>query len=456
METFDQLLASIRDKVWGFPLLMLLLGTGFYLTWLLKGMQFRYLGYALRQIWAEQKKNSQGDINPYEALMTTLAGAIGTGAIVGVSTAVVFGGFGALFWMWITALLGMATKYAESLLAIKYRQKDANGEMLGGPMEYIEKGLGKKWLAILFAVFGSVAALGTGNLVQVNSIAEALGTIWSVDAWLCGVVLAFLIGVVVLGGIKTIGQVASVLVPIMATMYVGAGLIIIGLHFDQIPNVIVQIFQSALNFSSLAGGIAGSAFVIAMQEGVARSVFSNEAGLGISSMAAAAARTDSPGRQSMINMTGALISTVIVCTITGLVLGVTGVVGAQGDKGELMNGAKLAIHAFQSSIPAGGYIVTIGLILFAFTTVLAWGYYGEKCCEYLFGERSIVAYRIFYCCIAIPGAALKLEQVWYIADITNGLMAVPNLMALITLAPIVVHETNIFLKEVTWEERKVN
>lgn len=452
METVDLVLAAIRDWVWGPPLLALLLGTGCYLTFLLKGVQFRYLTYAFRQIYAEQKKNSTGDINPYESLMTTLAGAIGTGAIVGVSTALVVGGLGSLFWMWITALLGMATKYSESLLAIKYRNLDKRGEMIGGPMEYIEKGLNAKWMAILFAIFGSIAAIGTGNLVQVNSIAEAVSEVWKIDPWVSGLILALITASVVIGGIKAIGQVAGVLVPFMAVMYVGAGLLIISINYEAVPGVFYQIFQSAFDLSSIGGGIMGSAFMVAVQLGVSRSVFSNEAGLGISSIAAAAARTDIPGRQAMINMTGALISTVIVCTITGFAVAVTGVLGSQDHGGNLVNGAKLAIMAFQSAIPGGAYIVSIGLILFAFTTVLAWGYYGEKCFEYLLGERSVMAYRILYCAIVIPGAALKLESVWYFADITNGLMAIPNLIALIALSPVILKETDAFLKVIAKEK----
>jgi AGCS family alanine or glycine:cation symporter len=453
MEQIELFLSNLRDYVWGWPLLILLLGTGVYLTWLLRFVQFRYLGYAFKQIIADQKKNAEGDIKPYEALMTTLAGAIGTGAIVGVSTALVIGGLGALFWMWVTALLGMATKYSESILAIKYRDLDSRGEMIGGPMEYIEKGLGMKWLAIVFALFGSIAAIGTGNLVQVNSIAAAVGEIWHVDPLITGIILAIVTGCVVIGGIKSIGHVAGVLVPIMASLYIGAGLWIIGMHIDRIPDVFRQIFASAFDFSAVAGGAAGGAFLIAVQTGVSRSVFSNEAGLGISSIAAAAARTDLPGRQAMINMTGALISTVIVCTITGLAVAVTGALTANGADGLPLNGAKMAIYAFQNTIPGGGYIVTIGLIMFAFTTVMAWGYYGEKCFEYLFGTRYVKAYRVIYCLLVIPGAAIKLELAWLLADITNGLMAIPNLIALIGLSSVIVAETRDFLAVVSKESK---
>lgn len=452
MVSIENYLEMIRDYVWGLPLLILLLGTGVYLTWILKGIQFSYLGYAFKQIFAPQKENAEGDINPYEALMTTLAGAIGTGSIVGVSTALAIGGLGALFWMWVTALLGMATKYSESLLAIKYRNMDARGEMIGGPMEYIEKGLNKKWLAVIFAIFGAVAAIGTGNLVQVNSISAAVNEVWSVDPWITGVVLAALTAGVVIGGIKSIGHVAGVLVPVMALLYVSAGLYIIAIHATEIPAVFGQIIRSAFDMHSIAGGVAGSAFLIALQAGVSRSVFSNEAGLGISSIAAAAARTDLPGRQAMINMTGALISTIVVCTITGLAIAVSGSLEAVNANGDLLNGAAMAIHAFEGSIFGGSYIVTIGLIMFAFTTVMAWGYYGEKCFEYLFGTRFVMAYRILYCLLVIPGAAIKLELAWLVADITNGLMAIPNLIALLGLSTVIITETNEFLSVVSKEK----
>lgn len=453
MDTLVSLLGNIRDWVWGPPLLLLLLGTGFYLTVILKGFQFRHLGYAFKQVLAEQKKNSQGDINPYEALMTTLAGAIGTGAIVGVSTGLVSGGLGSLFWMWVTALLGMATKYAESLLAIKYRIKDKRGEMVGGPMEYIEHGLKRKSLAITFAIFGIFAAIGTGNLVQVNSIAESLGQVMNMDPWVSGLGIAVLTALVVLGGIRSIGHVAGVLVPVMAVLYVGSGLYLILLNLGKLPGIFAQVMQQAFDFTSITGGILGSSFIIAMQQGVSRSVFSNEAGLGISSIAAAAAKTDIPGRQAIINMTGALVSTVIVCTITAFVVAATGALGQVGPDGTMLTGAKLAIRAFESGIPGGEWIVMIGLTLFAFTTVLAWGYYGEKCVEYLLGERFVIPFRLIYCLVVIPGAALKLELVWSIADIANGLMAIPNLIALICLSPIILLETKAFIAVIKSETK---
>jgi len=445
MEAIDQILSDIKNFVWAPPLLCLLIGTGVYLSFLLKGMQIRYLGYALKQAFSSQKNASEGDISQFQALMTSLAGAIGTGTIVGVATAITVGGLGSMFWMWVMAFLGMAIKYAESVLAVKFRVMDARGEMMGGPMQYIEYGLGWRWLAILFAIFGAVAAIGTGNLVQVNAIAEAIDNVFVADPWITGVVIAMLLGVIIIGGVKSIGNVSSVLVPVMATFYMGAGLIIIGMHIDKVPAAFLKILTSAFEGQAATGGFLGATVMMAIQMGVSRSVFSNEAGLGISSIAAAAAKTDCPGRQAMITMTGALMSTVIVCSVTGLVLAVTDVLGQTTASGKPLTGASMAIQAFNSTLFGGDYIVSIGLILFAFTTVVAWAYYGEKCFEYLFGVKSVIIYRVLFTLIVIPGAALKMEVVWYLADIMNGLMVIPNLIAVIALSGVIVSETNSFL-----------
>lgn len=439
-------LYTLKTWVWSWPLLLLIFGCGLYITWLLRGMQFSYLGYAFKQVIAKRREGSQGDISPFQALMTSLAGAIGTGSIVGVATALTFGGAGALFWMWITALIGMALKYAESVLAVKYRVKDEKGEMIGGPMEYIKRGLGWDKVAILFAVMGAIAAFGTGNLVQVNSIGDAIYSIWAIDPWITGIVLAVITGTVILGGVKSIGNVAGVLVPIMAFFYLAGGIFILMLNYDKIPAAFGLIFRSAFEGQAAAGGFLGATVMMAFQVGVARSVFTNEAGLGISSIAAAAADTDSSARQALIIMTGALLSTVIICTMTGLVIIVTGAFGFQGVDGSSLAGASMAIHAFATSFTGGAYVVTIGLILFAFTTVIAWAYYGEKCCEYLFGTRSIIYYRIIFTLLVIPGCAMELRAVWYFADMMNGLMAIPNLIALLALSKVIKEETDIFLK----------
>jgi AGCS family alanine or glycine:cation symporter len=446
MKELETILISLKDAVWSAPLLLLLLGTGIYLTIILNGVQFRYLGFALKEVFAKKHAGAKGDITHFESLMTSLAGAIGTGTIVGVATGVMVGGMGAIFWMWVTALLSMATKYAESLLAVKYRVLDKRGEMIGGPMEYMERGLQWKKTAKLFAVFGVIAAFGTGNLVQVNSIAQASQKVWGIDPWLTGLILAVLVGAVILGGVKSIGHVAGVLVPVMAIFYFLGGMAVIFLHFDKVPITFFEIFKSAFTGQAAFGGFAGSTLMLALQMGVARSVFSNESGLGISSIAAAAAITDNPGRQAMITMTGALLSTVIVCTITGLAIGVTGVQGMENSAGDALNGASLVIEAFEGSLRGGAYIVSIGLILFAFSTVIAWGYYGEKCAEYLFGERSIYIFRALFTLFAIPGAAVKLEMAWSFADISNGLMAIPNLIAIVALSKPLLEETASFLK----------
>lgn len=452
LEQVGSIIESIHHLVWGLPLLLLLLGTGAFLTVILKGVQFRYLGYAIKQVFAKQRENSEGDISHFDALMTSLAGAIGTGTIVGVATGITIGGLGSLFWMWVMAFLGMATKYAESLLAVKFREVDAKGEMIGGPMQYIERGVGWKWMAALFAIFGCVAAIGTGNLAQVNSISAAVGELWKdTNPWWVGVVIAAFTGLVIVGGVKSIGHVAGILVPIMAIFYICGGLAIIILHIDRVPEAFMTIFRSAFSGQAAVGGFVGSTVIMALQTGVSRSIFSNEAGLGISTMAAAAARTDSPGRQAMITMTGALISTVIVCSITGLVLAVTNVLGTTDESGALVTGVVLAMRAF-STIPGGTYIVSIGLILFAFSTVIAWAYYGEKCCEYLFGVKSIPIYRLIYTLAVIPGAALHIKIVWDFADIFNGLMAIPNLIALLALSGIIITETKHFLQTIADEE----
>lgn len=452
MHQIDLFLSQLNDWVWSPALLFLLLGTGIYLTFLLKGVQFKYLGFAFKQIFAKQKEGSKGDISHFEALMTSLAGAIGTGTIVGVATAVMTGGLGALFWMWVTAFISMATKYAESLLAVKYREVDQRGEMSGGPMQYIRNGLGWNKVAILFAIIGMVAALTTGNLVQANSIAGAVYHVWGFDPLMTGIILFVVTTVVILGGVKYIGHVAGVLVPLMALLYVGAALFILVVNIEKLPYVFGLILDHAWNGQAAFGGFTGAGIMAAIQMGVARSVFSNEAGLGISAYAAGAARTDCPCRQALISMTGALLSTVVVCTMTGLVLAVTGVIGTFDESGNALNGASLAIAAFNSHISGGDYIVTIGLIFFAYTTIIAWSYYGEKCCEYLFGERSILIYRFIFALCIIPGAFLKLNTAWYLADISNGLMVIPNLIALIALSKVSLTETETFIKKLPLEK----
>lgn len=444
MDSVQSYIELFKGLVWGVPLLLLLLGTGAYLTFLLRGIQFRYMIFGLRESWKPQYQEEKGDISHFEALMTTLAGAIGTGTIVGVATGISIGGVGCIFWMWVTALLGMATKYAESLLAVKYRVQDSQGEMVGGPMEYIERGLGWRWLAVIFAILGALAAIGTGNLVQANSIAAAAGAVWSLDPWVSGFVLAGLVGVVTLGGVKVIGRVAAVVVPFMALFYMAGGLWIILQNAEHVPAALVSIVDEAFNGRAAVGGVVGISVLTAIQQGVARAIFATEAGMGISSIAAAAARTNSPARQATVFMTGGLISTVIVCTVTALVLIVTGVTERIGEDGLPLRGASMAIAAFTGSFPGSHYILTAALMLFAYTTMLAWSYYGEKCAEFLFGTRAVRWYRILFAFAVLPGAAIQLNLVWTLADCMNGLMAIPNLIAILALSGVLVRETKLF------------
>jgi AGCS family alanine or glycine:cation symporter len=441
-----QFLNTIYSWVWGSPLLILFMGVGIYLTFTLKGIQFRYLGYALKLVFSSKKAHEgKGDITHFESLMTALAATIGIGNIAGVATAITVGGLGALFWMWVTALIGMAIKYAEAFLAVKYRTLDKRGEMSGGPMYFIEAGLGWKWLAYSFASFGAIAAFGGGNMLQANSVSDVLASMFSIDRWWTGGVLALLTGLTLLSGIKSIAKVASLLVPFMAIFYIlGAGIIIIT-HYDRIPMALYSIVTSAFTGQAAVGGFLGSTLLLAFQVGVSRGLMTSEAGLGTASIAAAAAKTDLPGRQALVSMTGSFLATIILCSATGLVLAVTNVFGTVTTDGKLLNGAPMTVAAFNSVFPWGGYIVTFGLILFAFTTLLGWAYYGEKCIEYILGSKSVPFYRAIFTLVVIPGAVLELDIVWKISDICNGLMAFPNLIALCALAGVVVKETREFL-----------
>ncbi len=452
IQGLSECISAIHQRLWGVPLLTLLIGVGIYLTYILRGMQFRYLFHAFKLIFAKSSDKAAGDISPFESLMTAMASAVGTGSIVGVATAISAGGLGTVFWMWVMALISMAIKYAEALLAVKFRVVDQRGEMAGGPMYYIEKGLGWKWLAILFTVFAAIATFGTGNLVQVNSIADALQSVTGAEPWLTGVVLSIITGIVLLKGIKGIGRFSAFVVPIMAIFYVIGGIFVLFIYRDNLPSALGLIISSAFSGQAATGAFLGSTMMMAMQMGVARSVFSSEAGLGISSIAAAAAKTESSGRQAMLSMTATLLSTAVICTITALVIGVTGVMGSVDETGRLVNGASLAIAAFEQALPGGEYVVMTGLILFAFSTVIAWAYYGEKCMEYLFGERAITPYRILYTLIIIPGAVFAIELAWTFADTMNALMVIPNMIALLSLSGIIQKETKEFLLSIKEEK----
>ncbi|MFB0724369.1 alanine/glycine:cation symporter family protein [Aeromonas salmonicida] len=442
MSSIQSALTAIDSFIWGPPLLILLVGTGVYLTLRLGLLQVVRLPLALRLVFGrDQGQGKQGDVSSFGALCTALSATIGTGNIVGVATAIKLGGPGALFWMWMAALFGMATKYAECLLAVKYRQQDANGQMAGGPMYYLEKGLGSKLLAKLFALFGiGVAFFGIGTFPQVNAISDAMSLSFSVPREATAVVLTLTVALVTLGGIKSISSVSSKVVPFMAIFYIVACLGVLVNNAGALPEAIGLVISSAFTGHAATGGFVGASIMLAIQSGVARGVFSNESGLGSAPIAAAAAKTNSCVEQGLVSMTGTFIDTIIICTMTGLTLVVTGVWG--GD----LSGAAMTSAAFAQGLDAhiGQYLVSIGLLFFAFTTILGWNYYGERCTEYLFGVKAIKPYRLIYLVLVASGAFLHLDMIWLLADIVNGLMAVPNLIGLIGLRHVVIAETRAY------------
>lgn len=453
-ETLISVLDRVWGMVWGIPLLALICGIGFYLTFALRGLQFRYLWYALKLAFGKNNdKDSKGDITHFQSLMTALAATIGIGNIAGVATGIAIGGLGALFWMWVTALIGMATKYAEAILAVKYRVEDSRKEMAGGPMYFIERGLGWKWLAGSFAFFGCFAAFGGGNMIQAHSVADVMHSVFQIDPFYSAIAMAVLAALTILGGIKSIGKVAALLVPFMAVLYIGGACYVLFECYEKIPYAISSIFSSAFSGQAAFGGFTGSTLAMAIQVGVSRGLMTSEAGLGTASIAAAAAKTDTPGRQALVSMTGCFLATIIMCTVTGLVLGVTDAFGSVDANGKLLNGASMTVAAFTSVVWWGGYVVSIGLVLFAFTTLIGWAYYGEKCAEYLLGTKSVPYFRVLFTVICFVGALLELEVVWKISDIFNGLMAFPNLIGVAALSGVVVKETNGFLAQLKEEEK---
>ena len=433
METLNAVLNSLSGFIWGPFTLVLLLGVGIYLSLGLKLMPWRQLSNAFKHLIIGRSSQGDGDIPPFQALMTAMSATVGTGNIAGVATAIFIGGPGAIFWMWITALFGMATKYAEAVLAVKYRETDDDGRFVGGPMYYIKNGLGKKWhwLGFLFALFGTIAAFGIGNMVQSNSVADALHSNFAVDTNLTGIVIAGLAASVILGGIKRIGTVASKLVPIMAIFYIVGSLIIIFANITEVPAALAIIVDSAFNGHAAVGGFTGATIMMAIQFGIARGIFSNEAGLGSAPIAHAAAQTNNPVRQGMVGMLGTFIDTIIICTMTALVI----IISGAWTSGE--TGASLSSLAYASSIPLGEYVITFGLVIFAFTTILGWSYYGERCAEFIFGTKIILPYRLLWIAAVFIGASQKVNLIWILADVMNGFMAIPNLIALALLSPIV-------------------
>lgn len=434
MQTIEAFLNQFSALVWGPVMLAFLLGIGIFLMIGLKAFPWLHTPQAFIMLWRSRKADQEGDISPYQALMTALSATIGTGNIAGVATAIALGGPGAVFWMWVTALFGMATKYAEAVLAVKYREVDETGRHVGGPMYYIKNGLGRKWqwLAILFALLGTLAAFGIGNMVQANSVADAVESMFQIPPWQTGLVITVLSAAVIFGGIARIAEVASSLVPAMAIIYITGALFVIFSHINQVPDALLLIISSAFTKTAATGGFVGATIWAAIRFGVARGIFSNEAGLGSAPIAHAAAKTNDPVQQGMIAMLGTFVDTLIVCTMTALVIVLTGA----WSSGE--TGAALSTLAFNTAIPGwGGYIVVFGLVVFAFTTILGWSYYGERCAEFLFGVKVIWPYRFLWICAIPVGAMGKLGIIWLLADVMNGLMAIPNLIALGLLSPVI-------------------
>lgn len=449
---FLDVLNSIDSFVWGPPLLVLLVGTGILLTFRLRLLQLSKLARAFKLIFTA-RNDGEGDIDSFKALCTALAATVGTGNIVGVATAIKAGGPGALFWMWVAAFFGMATKYAEGVLAVKYREVDDQGNISGGPMYYIKNGLGDKWkpLGALFAIFGVlVAYFGIGTFAQVNSIIDIANITFGVSPYVVGGVITVLVAAITLGGLQSIAKTAEKIIPTMAVLYFLVTVSILVIFADQIPNAVYQIIHDAFTPTAATGGFLGATVMLAMRSGIARGVFSNESGLGSAPIVAAAAKTKWPAEQGLISMTGTFIDTIIICTMTGLAVVASGL--WTGD----LNGASLTNGAFAQAFPSfGNYLVTICLALFAFTTILGWNYYGERCLVYLFGTKAIKPYRVVYITIIATAAFLKLEEIWALADIVNGLMAFPNLIALLLLSGTVVRETKAYLNHVKERNRRV-
>lgn len=452
MDKFTEIVTKVNDFVWGPVMLVFLVGTGIFLTLRLRFLPWRNLGSSLKKLFSKEsrKKDGEGDISPFSALMTALAATVGTGNIVGVATAMVLGGPGALVWMWISAAFGISTKYAECALAGKYRRVNKKGEMCGGPMYTLKYGLKNKklgsFLAVMFAIFTLMASFGIGNSAQGNSITTAVSSTFNVPKWIVGIILVICVGAVVIGGIKSISKVSSVLVPAMAVFYMIAGILVVCINYKNVPSGIANIFSMAFGAKPIAGGLVGTvtaSMMNSMRYGIARGVFSNEAGLGSAAISAASATSDHHVKQGFINMCGTFIDTIIVCTITGLAIASSGVLGTTNADGKLLEGAELTIAAFETALgKAGAVFVTISIILFAFSTILGWEYNGEKALEFLFKKPIFCyIYRVVFSLLTYVGATATLGVVWSFSDIANGLMAIPNLICLIALSVSLAKET---------------
>lgn len=444
MDTIQNFVTWLNGIVWGVPMIVLILGTGLYLQIRLRWLPLRKIGYGFRMIAKSRKADdmAEGEITPFAALMTALSATIGTGNIAGVATAIALGGPGAVFWMWMTAFVGMATKYAEVVVAVHYRQKDDQGDHVGGPMYAIKNGLGPRWgwLAAAFALFGGLAGFGIGNMVQANSIAEAMETAFGIPRWSIGLILTVLTGAVVLGGIRRIGAVAEKLVPAMAICYIIAVLFVLAVNFSALPGALMMIITSAFTPTAATGGFIGATVMMGIQRGVARGIFSNEAGLGTAGIAQAAGATRDPVFSGMIGMMGTFIDTIVICTMTALAIMVTGV----WTSGE--SGAALSAAAFEAAMPGvGEEILALLLAVFAFTTILGWAFYGEKCWEYLFGSKVEKPFRILWTISVFVGTVVSLDFAWLVADTLNALMAIPNLISLLVLTPVVLMLTREYM-----------
>ena len=463
LSTITKVLSTVDDFVWGLPLIILILATGLFLTVRLRGLQIKRLPLAIKYMFSSDEEDGSGEVSSFAALCTALSATIGTGNIVGVATAIVSGGPGALFWMWVAAIVGTATKYAECLLAVKYRVVEKDGHVIGGPFYYIENGMGKqfKWLAKIFAIFGIMVGLfGIGTFTQINGITSAIGNFfdkesvhyvslfgrdYSLTIIISGIILTFFVASVLIGGLKRISNVAQIIVPFMAIIYVAVVMIILILNLGKIPAALIEIVQGAFGLRAF-GGVMFGAMIVAMQKGIARGIFSNEAGLGSAPIAAAAAQSKEEVRQGLISMLGTFIDTIIICTMTGLSIVITGA----WDMG--LEGVAVTTKAFQIGLPfpdsVAAFILMVCLVFFAFTTILGWDYYSEKCLEYIIGNKpkAITVYRWVYIACIFIGPYMTVKAVWTIADICNGLMAIPNLIALIALNGVVVRETKSFFK----------
>ena len=468
--TFADWLAKVDGIVWGPPMLVILIGTGIILTIRTNFLPWRNLGYALHSVLSKEARTTNrgtGDVSPFSALMTALAATIGTGNIVGVATALAAGGPGALVWMEISALFGLSSKFSECMLSIKYREVNEKGEMSGGPMYVMKKAFKNKafgsTMGFLFALFAVIASFGIGNMTQANSIADAVHTTFAVPTWISGVIMTVLSLIIVVGGIKSISKVSSVVVPVMAVFYLIAGLIVIFGNITALPAGVVTIFKYALSPHAAAGGFAGTittSILSAARYGVARGVFSNEAGMGSAAITAASATTDHHVRQGYINMTGTFFDTIVICTVTGLAIACSGVLGSVDASGKVVTGASLTIAAFETVLgPLGGILVTIGIMLFAFSTILGWEYHGEKAFEYLFGMKPVMLYRIAFGLVVFIGAVKTLDMVWNISDIMNALMIIPNVITLLLLSGTIAKDMKAFQPELkaqkaSWKAEK--